>query len=68
MLTLNAVAAIFLVPSWVLIFRPKFIVKALYDEDDILIVDGADSTPQDPSLMKPAYPPVAYANKTGSPD
>jgi hypothetical protein len=68
MLTLNAVAAIFLVPSWVLIFRPKFIVKALYDEDDILIVDEADSASQDPSLLKPAYPSVAYANKTGTPD
>jgi predicted RND superfamily exporter protein len=68
MLILNAMAAIFLVPSWVLIFRPNFIVKALYDKDDILIVDGADSTPQDPSQLKPAYPSVAYANKAGTPD
>ncbi len=39
MLVLNAVAAMFLVPSWVLLFKPKFVVHTHYDEDGILVVD-----------------------------
>lgn len=38
MLILNALSAIFMVPSWVLIFKPAFITSARYDEDGILIV------------------------------
>jgi len=39
MLLLNAAAAIFLVPSWIRVFRPKFIVRVHYDADDILVTD-----------------------------
>jgi len=39
MLLLNAAAAIFLVPSWIRVFRPKFIVHVHFDEDDILVTD-----------------------------
>ena len=38
MLILNALSAIFMVPSWVLIFKPAFISSAHYDEDGILVV------------------------------
>jgi len=39
MLILNAISAIFMVPSWVLIFKPAFITAAQYDEDGLLVVD-----------------------------
>jgi len=39
MLVLNATAAIFLVPSWIRIFKPAFILGAHYDEDGILVVE-----------------------------
>ena len=39
MLLLNATAAVFLVPSWVRVFKPKFIVHVHYDEDHILVTD-----------------------------
>jgi len=39
MLLLNAAAAIFLVPSWIRVFRPNFIVHVHYDQDDILVTD-----------------------------
>ncbi|MCB1674923.1 MAG: MMPL family transporter, partial [Halioglobus sp.] len=41
MLVLNAAAAVFLVPSWIRVFRPKFIVSAHYDEDGILVTGDA---------------------------
>ncbi|MBE9548801.1 MAG: MMPL family transporter [Proteobacteria bacterium] len=34
MLVLNALAAIFLVPAWIMIFRPKFIMKGSNDVSD----------------------------------
>ena len=37
MLTLNAVAAIFIVPAWIMLFRPSFITRAQFDEDGILV-------------------------------
>jgi predicted RND superfamily exporter protein len=36
MLVLNAVAAMVLVPSWVLVFKPRFITGARRDEDGVL--------------------------------
>jgi hypothetical protein len=39
MLLLNATAAVFLVPSWIRVFKPKFIAHVHYDEDGILIPD-----------------------------
>jgi hypothetical protein len=36
MLVLNALAALLLMPAWVVIFRPAFITKARLDEDGIL--------------------------------
>lgn len=36
MLILNAVAAMFLVPAWIMLFKPHFITKVAYDEDGIL--------------------------------
>ena len=40
MLILNALAAMFLVPSWVMVFRPKFIGVARYDEDGVLYAEA----------------------------
>ena len=37
MLTLNAVAAIFIVPAWIMLFRPAFITRVRFDEDGILV-------------------------------
>ena len=39
MLLLNAAAAVFLVPSWIRVFKPKFIVHVHFDEDHILVTD-----------------------------
>lgn len=36
MLVLNGLAAMFLVPAWILVFKPKFITAVRYDEDHIL--------------------------------
>lgn len=36
MLILNAVAAMFLVPAWIMLFKPKFITQVSYDQDGIL--------------------------------
>lgn len=36
MLILNAIAAMFLVPSWIMLFKPHFITQVTYDEDGIL--------------------------------
>ncbi|MFC6673925.1 hypothetical protein [Marinobacterium aestuariivivens] len=40
MVVLNAVAAMLLVPSWVLVFRPRFICGAYADEDGVIHVDS----------------------------
>jgi hypothetical protein len=40
MLVLNAAAAVFLVPSWIRVFEPKFIAQVHYDEDGILVPDA----------------------------
>jgi len=37
MLLLNMVAALFLVPAWIVLFRPKFITRAHYQEDGVLV-------------------------------
>jgi len=39
MLMLNAAAAVFLVPSWIRVFKPSFIANVHYDEDHFLVVD-----------------------------
>jgi hypothetical protein len=39
MLVLNATAAVFLVPSWIRVFKPKFIAHVHYDDDGILVSD-----------------------------
>jgi predicted RND superfamily exporter protein len=39
MLLLNATAAVFLVPSWIRVFKPKFIAAVHYDENGILVPD-----------------------------
>jgi uncharacterized protein len=36
MLALNAVAALLLVPAWVMVFKPRFITGAYLDEDGVL--------------------------------
>jgi predicted RND superfamily exporter protein len=46
MLLLNATAAVFLVPSWVRVFKPKFIVHVHYDEDHILVTDDEQAQPE----------------------
>jgi predicted RND superfamily exporter protein len=53
MLVLNALAAMVLVPAWVLVFKPRFITGAARDEDGVLQTDelqvgirgGGASTP-----------------------
>lgn len=48
MVILNGAAAMLLVPSWVLVFKPGFIVKAYADEDGII---HADLSSEDVSLI-----------------
>lgn len=48
MVILNGAAAMLLVPSWVLVFKPSFIVKAYADEDGII---HADLSSEDVSLI-----------------
>jgi predicted RND superfamily exporter protein len=38
MLILNALAALLLMPAWVMIFKPRFITSAYLDEDGVLQV------------------------------
>lgn len=47
MIVINGFAAMLLVPSWVLVFKPKFIVNVYSDEDGVLHADAnaADSNP-----------------------
>ncbi|PSL12870.1 hypothetical protein CLV44_11539 [Marinobacterium halophilum] len=40
MVVLNGAAAMLLVPSWVLVFKPKFICKAYADEDGVIHADS----------------------------
>lgn len=40
MIVINGFAAMLLVPSWVLVFKPKFIVNAYSDEDGVLHTDA----------------------------
>lgn len=49
MVVLNAIAAMLLVPSWVLLVRPKFITTVYSDEDGVL---HADSSEQSDSLLE----------------
>ena len=39
MVVLNALAALFLIPSWVLVFKPKFVTKLSMDEDGFIHQD-----------------------------
>jgi hypothetical protein len=39
MVVINGIAAMLLVPSWVLVFKPKFIVNVYSDEDGVLYAD-----------------------------
>ncbi|BBB28634.1 efflux RND transporter permease subunit [Neptunomonas japonica] len=48
MVILNGAAAMLLVPSWVLVFKPNFIVKAYVDEDGVI---HADQSSEDVSLI-----------------
>ncbi|WP_036552535.1 efflux RND transporter permease subunit [Neptunomonas japonica] len=48
MIILNGAAAMLLVPSWVLVFKPNFIVKAYVDEDGVI---HADQSSEDVSLI-----------------
>ncbi len=43
MLILNALAAMFLVPAWIMTFKPRFITRVHYDEDGVLQTEDAPS-------------------------
>jgi uncharacterized protein len=43
MLALNGAAAMFLVPAWILVFKPKFIMGVHYDADGVLQTDGQEA-------------------------
>ena len=49
MIVINGFAAMLLVPSWVLVFKPKFIVNVYSDEDGVLHADAktVDANPAD---------------------
>ena len=39
MLIVNAIAAVLIVPSWCVVFKPRFVTAAHYDEDGVLEAD-----------------------------
>ena len=39
MLIVNAIAAVLIVPSWCVVFKPKFVTAAHYDDDHVLETD-----------------------------
>ncbi len=39
MLIVNAIAAVLIVPSWCVVFKPRFVTAAHYDEDGVLETD-----------------------------
>lgn len=45
MLLLNAVAAMFLVPAWIMNFRPRFITVARFDDEGVLHADVQTARP-----------------------
>jgi hypothetical protein len=36
MVVMNGIAALWLVPSWILVFKPAFVAKLYQDEDGII--------------------------------
>lgn len=50
MIVINGFAAMLLVPAWVLVFKPKFIVNVYSDEDGVLFAD--DDSAQEPITQK----------------
>lgn len=52
MLLLNAAAAVFLVPAWIRVFKPKFILQAHYDADGILVNDAREVSPAAAQVWK----------------
>jgi len=53
MIVINAIAAMLLVPAWVLVFKPKFITGAYADEDGILHADAAVPASAEPQPVAP---------------
>ena len=51
MLVLNALAAMLLVPSWIMTFKPRFITGVYYDEDGVL-QRAEDEEAAEPLLQK----------------
>ena len=45
MIVINGIAAMLLVPSWVLVFKPRFITNVYADEDGILHADSQRPEP-----------------------
>jgi uncharacterized protein len=41
MLVVNAVAAMFIVPAWCVVFKPHFVVSSHFDEGGVLVEDKA---------------------------
>jgi predicted RND superfamily exporter protein len=39
MIVINGIAAMLLVPSWVLVFKPSFVINVYADDDGILHAD-----------------------------
>ncbi|MCF7200775.1 efflux RND transporter permease subunit [Pseudomonas oligotrophica] len=59
MIVINGAAAMLLVPSWVLVFKPRFITAAYSDEDGIIHADHgepAHATPGEHAESLPASP------------
>ena len=50
MIVINGFAAMLLVPAWVLVFKPKFIVNVYSDEDGVLYADGESA--KEPTTQK----------------
>jgi predicted RND superfamily exporter protein len=67
MLILNAVAAMMLVPAWVLLFKPRFITGSRQDEDGVLQTDPGRACSQSGGLPSPVdFKSIKTTQETGT--
>ncbi len=67
MIVINAIAAMLLVPAWVLVFKPKFITGAYADADGILHADAAVPASAEPLPVAPCVATVGLPQEERHP-
>jgi hypothetical protein len=67
MIVINGAAAMLLVPSWVLVFKPRFITAAYSDEDGIIHADHDEQAHARPGEPAESLPASAVPDEGGLP-